>query len=473
MDMGMGMSEMRRHRHGKTKRLTAAKLAPPDWFGWTAVAAMFLLVVARLPLGGSAWTFPLLSFGEWLLLPLGAAALTMGLLALWKVRERTWMPLWLSAVAPGILWLLAIGLCMLKNDVTQIGGDMFLAWAVRLVFPTMAFLPLLAQPLWRDRLMWALAAGVAANAVAIFWQGRTSGLALPDPGLLELGGFLGGQYDYGLLLAVALPLLASWRGGETSRRRALATMLCTFLLPALALGASFSWVALAATAIGLAVSLVTWRGGAWIMGIFLCLLLFGYGAESRREREVQHRRLLAASFDTGRERYAQAFKVFETKPFFGVGPEAFLAADAKKAPAPETPTPWYAALLGGSGLAGLGIWLVILAQLAARSMGQFGWRCLLHGGVLGGAFGLAAAGLWTDAMPQGAGALVGLLLAVSIVEEEVVAPLHARTRRQRRNKKSAPLEGAREVGFFTVSYPEEKRPAGEAEPAEADEGERE
>lgn len=450
------MPGMRRPSGSRTKRLTAAKLTPPDGFGWLGVAAMFLLVVSRVPTGGGAfWTFPLLSLGEWLLLPLGAAALTMGLLTLWKVRERTWLPLWMSGVVPGCLWLLAAGLTLLKNDFGQEGGDMFLSWAVRLIFPTMAFLPLLAQPKWRNRLMWALAGGIVLNVAMILTQARASGLSLPDTGLLRVGGLLEGQFEYGLFLAVSLPLLAAWRGGENSRHRALSTLLCTFLLPALALGACFSLGALVAVGAGLAISWAAWRGPAWIMGVFICLLLFGYGSDTRRTREINSRKLLAASAALNRQQYDRALAVFESKPFFGDSPEHFLANDPNRSN-DKAAAPWYATLIGGTGLAGLGLWLVLLAELVVRAMGQHGQRCILPGGVLGGTAGLAIMSLWSNAMPLGAGAMIGLLLAFSIVEEEEIPMLAARRRapRLRKVKKNLPGSGEEdeEIGYFTIRY---------------------
>lgn len=394
---------------------------------------MFLLMAVRLRVGGGAWYFPLLSLGEWLLLPLGAASLTMGLLALWKVRERTLLPLWMSAVIPACLWLAAMGLNMLARGATQEGGDQFLSWTVHLVFPTLAFLPLLAQPEWRDRLFWALAAGITLNAALVFLQARASGHVPPDTALLDAGGLLAGQYDYALYAALALPLLAAWRGGETKRHRALATMLCTFLLPALALSACFSLPGLAAAGIGLAVAWAAWRSPAWITGVFICLLLFGYGAEQRRQRDENHRRLVAASAAIGMNQYGRAFAIFAESPYFGEGPEAFAAGDRPADDGGAAPHPWYAALLGGGGLIGLGLWLALLAELAVRAVGRYGRRCLLSGGVLGATFGLAAVGLWTNALPEGAGALVGLLLAISALEEvDPEAGNHVRRQAQRK-----------------------------------------
>lgn len=427
------MPENRRNHAGKQKRLTAAKFAPPDWFGWMGVAAMFLLPVVRINFSDGPWFFPLLSLGEWLLLPMGAVSLSIGLLTLWKIRERTLLPLWISAVLPALAWLAAMGVSMLKNGVGPAGGDMLLSWAVHIVFPTMAFLPLLARPYWRDRLMWALAGGIIANVALIFWQSYAAGLSMGDEERLSLGGLLANQHDYGLMLAIALPLLAAWRGGSIDKNRSLAMMFGTFLLPAVCLSASYSWVGVIAASVGLIISWAAWRSTAWILGLFLCLLLFGYGSEDRRDREMNQRRLLIASATMGDETYRKAADVFMDQPFFGAGPESFHAGDGHEPAATIRPTPWYASLLGGSGLAGLGLWLVLLGELAARTFGRHGKRCLWYGGVLGGVAGVAVAGLWTDVLPEGAGALIGLLIAASVLEEpEAVAGSRRFVRRKKR-----------------------------------------
>lgn len=413
----------------RSQRLALAKLTPPDWFGWLGVAAMFLLPLVRLRHGGGVWYFPLLSLGEWLLLPLGVLSLTMGFLSLSRVRERTLLPLWLSAIVPAVLWLLAAGTSMLYNGVGPGGGDIFLSWAVHLIFPTLTFLPLLTMRVWRDRLMRALAAGLALNAVYIFLQARSAGLAPPDTELLRFGGFLANQHDYGLMLGVALPLIAAWRGGDHVSNKALANLFCTFLLPVLALSACFGWVGLAASAIGLSVAWAAWRSYAWILGIFVCLLVFGYGSEARASRERPQRKLFAESAMMGSGCYRRAFNTFQVRPFLGSGPESFCLGTGHEPADTLEPMPWYASLVGGAGLAGLGMWLVLLGELSARTMGRFGRRCLWHGGVLGGVMALAVAGLWTDALPEGPGALVGFLIALSILEEPDPAHAAARTRR--------------------------------------------
>lgn len=414
---------------GKSQRLTLAKLTPPDWFGWAAVAAMFLLMVVRVRTGGGAWFFPLLSFGEWLLLPLGMASLSMGFLSLSRIREKTLLPLWISAIVPALLWLAAMGLAMANSGATPADGDRILSWMVHLVFPAMVFLPLLTMRIWRDRLMWALFVGLAVNAVTIFWQARSEGFAPPDTEMLRMGGFLANQHDFGLMVALALPLLAAWRGGEApGRKSSLSIMMCTFLLPALALSACFTWMGVLATATGLLVAWAAWRSHAWILGIFLGLLLFGYGAENRAEHDRNQRALLAKSVDMGAPMYQRALNTFQVRPMLGSGPDAFCVGDGHEPADTTQSAPWYAMLLGGSGLVGFGMWLVMLAELAARTMGRFGRRCLWHGGVLGSVAALGVAGLWTDALPEGAGALVGLVIALSILEEPEWATMSRRDR---------------------------------------------
>ncbi|MCD8349210.1 MAG: hypothetical protein LUC93_01180 [Planctomycetaceae bacterium] len=412
---------------GRSQRLTLAKLTPPDWFGWIGVSAMFLLMAVRLETPTGVWFFPLLSLGEWLLLPLGVASLTMGFLSLSRIKEKTLLPLWIAAIVPAVLWLAAIGLAILNSGVSPASGDMFLSWLVHLIFPAMAFLPLLTMRVWRDRLMWALAAGLAVNAVAIFIMGRLSGLGQADTGLLRIGGFLANQHDFGLMAALVLPLIAAWRGGDhLGKNRAFVIMLTTFLLPALVLSACYTWMGLVAASAGLLVAWAAWRSHAWILGIFLGLLIFGYNGENRAAQDADKRSLITASASMGGPAYTRALNTFGVRPFFGSGPETFCIGDGHSPTDTYLCSPWYAALLGGSGLVGLGMWMVLLAELAARSMGRFGRRCLWHGGVLGSVAALALAGFWTDGLPEGAGAVVGILLALSILEEPEGHQQHTR-----------------------------------------------
>lgn len=308
------MSEEKKSPAGKSGRHAPGSGEPPDWYGWLGLAAMFLLVVTRLTRSGEVWDLPLLSLGEWLMLPLGAASLTMGLLTLGRIREKTLLPLWMAAVLPGVLWLAAAGLSMLKNGATPDGGDLFLSWAVRLVFPGMTFLPLLASPKWRDRVMWALAAGLVLNVIYILGQSFSAGHSAASADNLALGGFLADQNDWGMMLAVSLPLLAAWRGGNSGMNRAMAMLVCMFLLPALTLSSCWSWAGLAGAGAGLAVCWISWRSHAWIMGIFLCLLVFGYDSGERRVRDRDRRQLLAASASRPGGCDDMAFGIFVSRP---------------------------------------------------------------------------------------------------------------------------------------------------------------
>lgn len=412
-------------------RLAAARFTPPDWFGWLGTAAMFLLPAARPRLGAAGGIVPLLSLGEWLLLPLGVASLAMGFLSLERMRGKTVRPLWIAAVAPAIPWLIAVCASMFRGGAGAGGGDLLLSWTARLIAPATVFLPLLILRVWRDRLMWALAGGTLVNALAVFWQARASGAAPSDAAMLLHGGLLSSQHDYGFMLALALPLIAAWRGGDHPSNKAFTTLLCSFLLPVLALSACFGLAGLAASAIGLAVAWAAWREYAWLQGIFVCLLLFGYGSEARDGQHRPQRRLLAESAMMDAERYHRAFDAFQTSPFLGAGPESFIAAAGdEQAAAAARPAPWYASLLGGTGLFGAGMWLMLLGELAARAVGRSGRRCLWHGGALGCVFALAVSGFWTDALPKGAGALVGFLLAASILEEPEPEPKPKRKREQ-------------------------------------------
>ena len=423
----------------RSQRLAIAKLTPPDWFGWLGVLAMFLLAGVRVKLSGGVWYFPLLSLGEWLLLPLGVASLSMGFLSLSRIREKTLLPLWLSAITPALLWLAATALAMANSGVDANGGDLFLSWAVHLIFPTLTFLPLLTMRVWRNRLMWALAGGMTVNAVAVFLQAREAGIAPPDTAMLAFGGFLANQHDYAMMIGLALPILAAWRGGERGPNKALSTLFCTFLLPVLCLAACQTWVGMLAAGIGLVVSWAAWRSHAWILGIFVCLLVFGYGSATKEKQDAAQRKLLADSAMMGNDCYRRAFNTFQVRPLLGSGPDAFCDLADRRTDDITRATPWFASLLGGSGLVGLGMWLVLLGELAARTMGRFGRRCLWHGGVLGGVSALTVAGLWTDALPEGAGALVGLLIALSILEEPDEAPP---PRRQPKPKKDAEAPAA-------------------------------
>lgn len=427
----------------RSQRMILSKLTPPDWYGWLGVLAMLLLVTVRLPLADGAWFFPLLSLGEWLLLPMGVASLSMGFLALARIRERTVLPLWISTLVPAFLWLAAVGLTMLKNGIGANSGDIFLSWAVHLIFPAMAFLPLLTLRVWRDRLMWALTVGLTVNVVCVYLQARAGGISPPDPGVWAIGGFLANQHDYGLMIGLALPIIAAWRGGNgVGRNKALAVLFCTFLLPALALTVCHTVMGLIAAAVGLTVAWASWRSYAWILGVFLCLLVAGYGATQQQARDQSQRRLLADSAALGGSSYRKALNTFQVRPYLGSGPEAFLGANGDERGIHHSTAPWYATLLGGSGLVGLGMWLVLLGELAARTMGRFGRRCLWHGGVLGGVAALAVAGFWTDALPEGAGAMVGFLIALSILEEPddaITTRRAARRKRRLRRREPEPI----------------------------------
>lgn len=396
----------------------------PDWYGWLAVVAMALLSLTRIDTGGDVFELPLLSLGEWLLLPLGLASLTMGLLAMPRLRERTLLPLWLAAIVPGVLWLLAQGLAVAKHGASSETGDLILTWVVRLLFPALTFMPLLADRVWRDRLMWALVGGLFLNVIAVIVQSAVLRLDPGDAAQLGVGGLLANQHDYGLLTAMGLPLAAAWRGGEIQNRKSLAMVACMFLLPSLALATCSSWVGVFASLAGLVVSWVAWRSQAWILGVFLILLVFGYGAAGREERDFEHRRVLVQSVQTAGRQNRAALRAFINRPFLGYGPDStrLESRNMEERQVPARPWPWYAMMLGGSGLVGLGMWLVLLGEIAARALGRDGRRSQLRGGgVLGAVVGLAVAGVWTDALPAGAGALVGFLLALSMVEDPLLA----------------------------------------------------
>ncbi len=426
------MSANKKTPSGRPPSAETGRHAMPDWYGWLGVLAMLLLIVVEVPAGNGVWRFPMLSLGEWLLLPLGMASLSMGLLVLPRVREKNFLPLWLTAIAPAVTWLIAEGLAIVNAGFTSASGDLILSWVVRLIFPVMAFVPLLANARWRDRLMWALTIALSVNVLAVMWRTWTTGLASGNPLRLNVGGLLANQHDFGLMLAVALPLVAAWRGGGGKTARGLAMIYCMFLLPCLSLAACNAWGGVFAAGAGLLVCWTAWRGHAWILGIFLSLLVFGAGSEASRSREHDRRALMAATAEMGSASDRAALEAFVQRPFLGNGPEGFTNGGPRAADSPDEPKPWYAFLLGGSGLAGLGMWFVILAELAARALGRDGRRDQLRsGGVLGGTIGLAAAGVWTSVLVPGGGAMVGLLLAISMVEDPIAAAGSRRLSRER------------------------------------------
>ncbi len=433
-----------RKRSGGRSRLAVPKTLTPDWFGWLGVAAMVLLSVVRIaPSGTIAWFFPLLSFGEWLLMPLGAASLGLGLLTLMQSREKTLLPLWVSAILPGVFWLIGVGLAVMLNGASPAQGDSMLALTVQTIFPVMAFLPLLAQRIWRNRLMWGLTCGLGANVALIAIQTLSGGI---DADPLAAGGFLSHQHDYAVFMAVSLPLIIAWRGGEIRTNKALIIMICTFLLPAMALGACYTMPGIIAAAAGLAVSWAAWRNPGWILGIFICLLIFGYGGTAKKEREQRQRQNLVATLELGTDEYTHALEIFVEQPYFGTGPSRFLSGNGVGQyihSRPGHPVPWYATLLGGTGLTGFGLWLVLLAELAARALGRTGKRSLWSGGVLGATAALAVCGLWTEAMPEGAGALVGLLLAISMLDEPETELSPRRAARRHEREVAAKVEAAK------------------------------
>ncbi len=409
--------------------VTDSVAEPPAWFAWLAVAAMFLLPFPALSrmLGGE-WLASHLSPGEWLLLPLGVLSITMGLLTLSKLPERTLLPLWIAAFLPGALWLIGICLAMVKNGIGATGGDLLLAWLVRLVFPALAFLPLLPIGKWRDRLFWALAAGVVVNVIAIFLQLSQSEEGRFGAFDFAQAGFFDSQHDYGLYLALALPLIAGWRGGGVRKQRALAMTFCMFLLPALALGVLVSGGLLLAAAAGLTAAWAVWRSHAWILGIFLCLILMGYGSDANKTRDRNQRVLLTATLSPVNTEgglslrlasFDAALAVFVDRPFLGIGPDTFFTAfgrDPKQTGTDFDAPPWYAQVLGSAGLIGLCLWFVLIAELIGRAVGRRGKPCMETAGIIGGVVGLIAAGIWTNVLASGGGALVGFMLALSILE---------------------------------------------------------
>jgi O-antigen ligase len=399
---------------------------PPSWHAWAATAAAFLLPFHRLDAFGASLADLHLTPGEWLLLPLAILSASMGLLR-GMTKPGRGLPDWLFAILPALFWILAMLPGMARNGFGAHGSDLALAWIVRLVLPAPVFLPLLADRERRDRLFMALSAGVLANVLMATRQLIT---ARPDGGAAAAGvyGFLDSPNAYGLLLALFLPLLADWRGGERGTGVAVFTLLCTFLVPAMALMSVLSGGLLFAAFAGLLVVWTMWRSYAWIVGVFVCLLVFGYGAESRRRRDRERRETLTAAVLPTlayggpafyASEYERALDAFVARPFFGEGVGTRHTADTDRPvnlSGDGNAPPWYAALLRGSGLAGIGLWLALLAELLARAAGR-GGTCAFAPGILGGVAALAAAGLWANALPPGAGAFVGLLLAFSVVRE--------------------------------------------------------
>lgn len=416
-------NERKRKRQSVTTRMTSL----PEWYGWLATAAMFLLPFPALSgRFGGEWLASQLSPGEWLLLPLGVLSLTLGILTLNRIPERTILPLWIAALAPGAFWVAAEALAMYKNGIGQTGGDLLIAWTVRLVFPALAFLPLLADDVWRDRLYWGLTGGLFVNLAYVI------GNMLRAPGAASYfqSGFLYNAHDYGLFLVLALPLLAGWRGGGVKKNQALIMTSCMFLLPAIALSTMFSGGMMLAVAAGLAIVWSVWRGHAWVLGIFLCLLVIGYGAQAKQQRDRSQRVAIAASMSPINDEgglsnrlaaFDYALSTFVERPFLGLGTDAFFdpagRVGGRQGTSDLDAPPWYATVLGASGLTGLLMWFALVAELIGRAVGRKGRSCANAGGIAGAAIGLAVAGIWTNVLAPGAGALVGFMLAVSILDE--------------------------------------------------------
>ncbi|MDR1613582.1 MAG: hypothetical protein LBT97_12495 [Planctomycetota bacterium] len=435
----------------------------PAWYGIATLTAAAMLPIARLDLFGFSSADIFLTPGEWLLPPLGVFALVMGFFP-HRPGPESVVPQWLAAIVPAALWLAAMLLGVFKNGAGANDHDLLAAWTARLVFPALAFLPLLAERTWRDRLFLALAAGVVANVFMATWQLYAARSGDGGSALRGVSGFLGSSEAYGLLLALFLPLLADWRGGERGSGNAIFMLLCMFLIPALSLASILSGGLLFSAFLGLLVAWAMWRGYAWIMGAFVCLLVFGYGGDARSNRDRERRRAITQSagstaFDGERSHlsaeYDRALAAFADKPFFGDGlgpyhrretPRSGLTAVARAS------SPWYASLLGGSGIVGLGMWLALLAELVARAAGR-GGGLLFGPGALGATVALLSAGVWTNVLAPGPGALVGVLLAFSALRDDrsigaAASPAGTKTRNRARRparpagEKVRPSDGA-------------------------------
>lgn len=376
--------------------------SPPGWWHWVVLSSIALAPVVDLRTLGIPWPdgWPLFSLG---LIPLLAAgAFLLAAKEGRAVFSRAWPSAW-----PGFVWPLAALFGMGALGSAGAGSAWILAsWIVQAPLAAIIFRVLVADERWRDRMAWTLAVAVVAASVAVarlFMVTPAAG----DPSVV--GGVLGRMGAFGAFLALSLPLLAAWRGGSEGKSQGWRMMSAMFLLPALALSVCRSGAGLAAAMGGLSVSWMGWRRHSWILGVFLCLLVFGQG--NSPERFIARMDGLGGDFlsssPDGEAR--AALDAWKKSPAFGSGLSVQLPSGMRGGG-------WLFNLAGDTGWLGVLAMAAMMAELAARSAGRDGKRCLWASGVMGAVVAVCLGCWWIDFSSPGVAMMIGLVLAVSSID---------------------------------------------------------
>ncbi|MDR3211357.1 MAG: hypothetical protein LBU79_05515 [Planctomycetota bacterium] len=381
-----------------SKGTVVREVGLPVWYGWGSLGVFFLLFQPD-PLEYFSLSFPL-SFASGLLCILALLSLLPFILPGHFLLSR--LEKGLVATLPVLILLAVILLVSLAKGGDGLGFPP--VWLVNILLPSLVLIPILYNTYWRRRLYYTLAATAGLDLLlAVFAS------IYPAVG----AGFTSGRP--GIAVVLLLPLLAGWHGRGDNLLK-LATL---FLLPCLAFASLAAGPLAIVLALGLAVAWLSWRREAWLLGVFICLVVFGRGTEPTPERAGEERVVLASNLDPMEgdatpgptlASYRLALDVLASHPLLGERQDSASVATL-------TP-PWYAWLALKGGLPALLMWLVVLAELLARAGLRRGERLGNPGGLAGSLLALALLGLCYPLTPAGGGLLLGLLLPFSLVTGE-------------------------------------------------------
>jgi len=426
--------------------------ALPRPLGWLITAA-----VASLPLVDFGGAMPVIALSPKRAINLSIFDFLVWLAALWLLAWRwrnrrtaapaneLWLRSWLAAVWPGIM-LLAVGALSVAQINPWEGNALLLAaknawqWAEYLIISPLLAMPLLAAPIWRQRLCRALLFGTALSVLTAFIDFvalvRTGSNGIPH----LVGGCLGNRYAYTMFVSLALCMLwdeislPAWRIWRWP-------LAFVAFYPALAAGPLLAGLA------GLTLASMARQArtvaAILILGL-LAALAFLPPAEARSLRGIYLTRSVQVyvpfrhpgtgnieSVHTMRYyRWAAEINLIAARPL-GVGWGKYQRAvndQMGDIPAPKVQSSdaaaydvlahepmsfsWFLQSGVEMGLPGLAAVLVFILEILSRAGG---WRGRGSGSpaIAGAAVALLLAGLWTSPMVRGVGPLLGLLLALS------------------------------------------------------------